>query len=304
MKISLKNKLLFLLLCIFSSTQPQDSNSNYEHTLAITCIFSDCAKYMKEWIEFHRLVGVSKFYLYNNLSKDDYKSVLQPYVDQGIVELYEWSFTWSKPGEFEPIKHSAYRDALTRAQSKVQWLAVIDSDEFLVPVEKNTLTEFLSDYQEYGAVCLNWQMYGTSHVPTIPSDKLMVECLTMKAPTNMDPENRHVKSIIQTKYVQIPSVNDHFCLFNDGKTQVTPSKVSFFGPFSPTIEVDKARVNHYWTREEDYYYNHKLPFRLQWDANPKALEQYNHYMIVFNSIEDRIMDRFIPDLRTRMNMAS
>ncbi|UNE35695.1 glycosyltransferase family 92 protein [Vermiphilus pyriformis] len=304
MKFLSKNSILFLLCCFFVPLHSQYSDKKYEHTLAITCIFADCARYMKEWIEFHRMVGVSKFYLYNNLSKDDYKAVLQPYIDQGIVELYEWDYTWSKPGEFEPIKHSAYRDALTRAQSKVQWVAVIDSDEFLVPVEKNTLTEFLEDYQDYGAVCLNWQMYGTSHVPTIPTNKLMVECLMMKAPTNMDPENRHVKSIVQTKYVQIPSINDHFCLFNQGKTQTTPSKVSFHGPFSPSIEVDKARVNHYWTREEDFYYNYKLPFRLQWDANPKALEQYNYYMIAFNSVEDRIMDRFIPALRLRMGLVS
>jgi len=33
-------------------------------------------------------VGVEHFYLYNHLSKDEYAEVLEPYIKEGIVELY------------------------------------------------------------------------------------------------------------------------------------------------------------------------------------------------------------------------
>ena len=39
-------------------------------TLAIAAIFRDEAPYLKEWIEFHRAVGVERFYLFDNLSTD------------------------------------------------------------------------------------------------------------------------------------------------------------------------------------------------------------------------------------------
>ena len=38
-----------------------------------------------EWIEFHRLVGVERFFLYDNGSTDDHREVLAPYVEEGIV---------------------------------------------------------------------------------------------------------------------------------------------------------------------------------------------------------------------------
>lgn len=43
--------------------------------LSIGAIFKDEAPYLAEWIEFHRLVGVEHFFLYDNLSTDE-KSML------------------------------------------------------------------------------------------------------------------------------------------------------------------------------------------------------------------------------------
>ena len=36
------------------------------HYLAICAIYRDEAPYLREWIEFHRLVGVEHFFLYDN----------------------------------------------------------------------------------------------------------------------------------------------------------------------------------------------------------------------------------------------
>ena len=34
--------------------------------LSVCAIYRDEAHYLAEWIEFHRLVGVERFFLYNN----------------------------------------------------------------------------------------------------------------------------------------------------------------------------------------------------------------------------------------------
>ncbi|MDR2769872.1 MAG: glycosyltransferase family 92 protein, partial [Rickettsiales bacterium] len=57
--------------------------------LSIICMVRDEAPYLREWIEYHRLAGVSRFYLFDNESKDDIRRILQPYVDEGLV-VYEY----------------------------------------------------------------------------------------------------------------------------------------------------------------------------------------------------------------------
>lgn len=52
--------------------------------LSICAIFRNEADYLKEWIEFHRLVGVEHFFLYNNFSEDAYLSILGDYIGQGL----------------------------------------------------------------------------------------------------------------------------------------------------------------------------------------------------------------------------
>ncbi len=37
-------------------------------------------------------MGAKHFYLYNNLSQDNYLEVLQPYIESGDVELIEWPY--------------------------------------------------------------------------------------------------------------------------------------------------------------------------------------------------------------------
>ena len=39
--------------------------------VSICAIFKNESMYMKEWIEYHRIIGVDHFYLYNNFSSDN-----------------------------------------------------------------------------------------------------------------------------------------------------------------------------------------------------------------------------------------
>ena len=76
-------------------------------SLYICAIFKNETPYLREFIELHRIVGVEKFILYQNNSSDDYHSVLDPYVAQGIVELIEWNIP-------VPSQSPAYADCINR----------------------------------------------------------------------------------------------------------------------------------------------------------------------------------------------
>jgi hypothetical protein len=73
--------------------------------------FRDAAPYLAEWVEFHLLLGVEHFYLYNNNSVDDYKGALEPYIRAGVVSLAEWPALPAFPTSYEDCvarhKHEA-----------------------------------------------------------------------------------------------------------------------------------------------------------------------------------------------------
>src|SRR3954454_18594231 len=70
--------------------------------LSICAIYRDEAPYLREWIEFHGLGGVERFFLYDNLSEDDHLSALAPYLEDGTVVLREWP---AFPGQLEAYAH-------------------------------------------------------------------------------------------------------------------------------------------------------------------------------------------------------
>src|SRR5262249_4424977 len=46
--------------------------------LAVCAIFRDEARYLAEWVSFHRVQRVERFYLYDNRSADEWRSELAP----------------------------------------------------------------------------------------------------------------------------------------------------------------------------------------------------------------------------------
>jgi Glycosyltransferase family 92 len=128
--------------------------------LSIGAIFKDEAPYLPEWIEFHRLAGVERFFLYDNGSGDTGREVVEPWVRKGVVSVAECSIPLAQGGQ-----GWAYADALRRARGRTRWLAFIDVDEFLWTPGLTPLPNLLRDYEQHPGVVVNWQVYGSSGKP-------------------------------------------------------------------------------------------------------------------------------------------
>jgi len=292
--IKMYKYILVILLMTCTSIEVQSEEENYEYQIALCGIFQDDARFLKEWIEFHRLVGVEHFYLFNNLSVDDYISVLSPYIEQGIVELYDWPYESNTWDEWHEVQNSAYEKGLEFARGKVKWLAILDTDEFLFAVKAKKLGNILKEFEGFGAVGVNWQLYGTSGVLRIPDDKLMIETLVKKAPSAMK-KNRFVKCVVRPERVE-KVLNAHQMEYKEGFYHVDENKKRFVW-YTPLVSVKKLRVNHYWTRDEDFLLNVKIPRRSQDGTN---LEWFMEEMEKFNQVHDPIMLRFAKELRMRV----
>lgn len=274
-----------------------ENKSFQKYNLAIVTIFQNEASYLKEWIEFHKLVGVEHFFLFNNLSTDNYLEVLKPYILNHEVDLIEWPYQTSDDGKNWPtIQRAAYLTAVKLTADNVKWLAIIDSDEFIVPVKSDNLLELMQEYEGYGGVGINWQMFGTSYVEKIPQGKLLTEVLLLKAPSDY-PENLHIKSIVCPKHVLICRV--HYSIFKEGFFEVDTSKQMLQDSRSSSVLTDHIVINHYWSRDEDFFYRTKIARRKKWqEEEQKMFERINNC----NQEIDVNMLRFSPDLQEKMTL--
>ena len=133
--------------------------------LAVCAIFKNEARWIEQWLEFHLLQGVERFYLYNNNSTDDWREVLRPYIEAKIVAVQEWPL--------HPAQANAYNHCMRWRKNEAQWIAVIDLDEYLYAIDKS-LPQLLENYEDAPALVVNWIMFSTSgHILRPPTGLLM-----------------------------------------------------------------------------------------------------------------------------------
>lgn len=270
-------------------------HAGYKYELSVCAIFQNEAPYLREWIEFHRLLGAEYFWLYNNNSTDNYLQVLQPYIAQGVVKLIDWP---SPPdADWTPYQINAYNDCIQRSKEKTKWLAVIDLDEFIVSTNSKTIPEILKSYDKYGGVFIFWQMYGTSGIFEIPANKTLIESLVYKAPTHYG-ENYQGKTICRPKTVKYYHV--HGPEYLSGYHDVSLSKN---GPPHNALQVNPMRVNHYWTKDEKFFLEVKVPRRTRC-CHAYSEAEINFFLTHFNSEHDPAALPWVPKLRKRLGLTS
>lgn len=292
---------MFKKFIIFMLLSCSSLSAEFEHELSACMIFRDEAPYLKEWIEYHLLVGVQHFYLCNHNSQDTFREILAPYVERGIVEvedIYNNPDVMQSEGDFVNNNQIPfYNRAIEKSKGRSRWLAIIDSDEFLVPVETNSLLELLEEYRDCAGIGVNWQMFGTSNCERVQPDELMIEKLTSCAPHDHH-ENFHIKSIVQPLFVICMGWCPHLVVYHSGYQHVNTDRVEFEGPFSPYIQTNQIRINHYWTRDEDFLWKHKFARQTRWLHS--GMEAMQNRVQLYNSSKDTTILHFVPDLKKRM----
>jgi hypothetical protein len=262
-----------------------------QYDLVIGSVFQNESRFLREWIEYHQMIGVQRFFLVNDRSVDDYDSVLRPYCDSGIVQILEFPCPERLVGRSWKQYQCGLISAFCRELRGIaRWLALIDADEFIVPTAEPTALDYLRAHEDKGAVYAEWQMFGTSGVSKLAESELLTERMTwrMAAPHR---GAQMGKSIVKPHRVQYPNI--HRCELQPG----------FSYPEAQVIK-DSAhgvlQLNHYWTRDEDFLVNEKLPRKAAtkgWMLSPELLD---FHRTAYNDVEDRTISRFVPELKRRM----
>ena len=257
-----------------------------KYYLSICAVMKNEGPYLREWLEFHRIVGVEHFYLYDNDSSDETRAVISPYVRNRDITIHYWPE--------HPVQLKAYMHCITSYRDESFWIAFIDLDEFLVPVATQTLPEFLRDFEHYGGVGVNWLMYGNSGHATRPQG-LQIENYIYRSDAAWN-SNRHIKSIVNPRLVKSPR-NPHCFRYVQGYGAVNENKEPVDGSMTKTNSIQKARINHYFTRSTE---ESRIKMeRGNPDSNYKRpwndFERLNR-----NDVLDTIMEQYVPELKKRV----
>jgi glycosyltransferase involved in cell wall biosynthesis len=224
-----------------------NDKKHFKYELSIAAIVKDEAPYIQEWIEYHRIVGVEHFYIYDNESVDNLKDILQPYIDAKIV-----TYTYF-PGHLK--QRAAYNDAIKHYKNEMKWLAIIDIDEFIAPVKTekiiDTINEIKSRLRQRPFVCLkiHWVRYGYCGHKTKP------EGLVIENYTKSEGIDDTIKSIVNPRTVveYHEHHGDHFFWLsgtNENGVKIKKYKLdSNMGEAGGT----NIRVNHYFTKSYEEF---------------------------------------------------
>jgi hypothetical protein len=272
--------------------------------LSICAIVRNEAPYITEWIAFHRLVGVSQFYIYDDRSDDETMQILNR-LSLGDICVLPYESGWHEPLyygiPYEGVQFyltpqaCAYRHCACHFGVEMEWCAFVDVDEFLYHTEVDNLAEFLNPFSSYPGVVANWMVFGSNGHQTRPA-QLTIEAYTKRGEVGQPhPWGRHIKTIVNMRFAHQWGQNgSHLPLFEEGRAvdQYThPHTASMMEkPYQSGL-----LVNHYyhrsaqeaeskWTRED-----HNAPKGFK-----QSKERVKAHDV--NDVEDLRILRFLPKL--------
>lgn len=281
-----------LLKIYFLFKSPIKYNKKYK--FSIVSIFKNEGPYLKEFIEYHMLIGFEHFYFYNNNSDDNYQDVLQKYVDNGVVTLVEWPVI---PGQQAMYEHwyATYRH-------ESSWVSFLDLDEFICPIKQTSIMEWIKPFERFPIIMIYWKMFGTHGHYEHNKSKLVVEQYL-----NSWNKIYEVGKVIYNTDYDIPRFFKgmmHGFKVRSGKILIPP--INMFGYFVDfgihmySMKDVTIQVNHYWSKAYDCYLRKHQRGSAVFGKSWKTFDQFLWHEH-FNISSDYSIFRFLIQLKLKMN---
>lgn len=294
----------YYLLIGINSLKGRKNKKNKKHYFSICAIFKNEDLVIKEWIEYHLLLGVDHFYLYNNNSTDNFQNILNPYIEKEIVSLIEWNFA-------PPSQFSAYENFYNNFWEENQWVAFIDLDEFICPYRELTIKDWIKKFEKYGSVSIYWKQFGTSGKINNDDSQLVIEQYTICwdklfaigktfvntnfAIKEFSAKNLHAMSTTLNLFgvdFSIPPINEFkkFIRFKSNRVPVGKRSKEF-----------SIQINHYGSKS---YYNFIYNKINRGDVNNHVRDVETFFWgEQYNTTCDYKIFRFMIELKINMGMA-
>ena len=275
-----------------------------KYRTSICAIFKDESLSIKEWIEFHKLIGIDHIYLYNNNTTDSSLDIIKPYENSGFVTLTDWILP-------PPCQSQAYQHFREHFWEETNWVAFIDLDEYICPKRALDINDWLNDFEGYPCVTMYWRMFGSSGLIEHDNSRLITEQYTIA----WDKYNDIGKPFFNTRFEAAPASlkNIHelpglLRLFGC-KFKIPPiNEFKYFSRFKcnriglfHSIEDFSLQLNHYATKSYlEYFISRRKRGDVNAFKNNTSIRSYV-YSQEFAIKADYSIFRYIPFLKVRIS---
>lgn len=217
--------------------------------LALGAIVKNEAPYFIDWLAWHQALGLTDFIIADNDSTDGTTDILKALARAGILTHLTFSSRRHKRPQFDAYDHMCRRLA-----GHVDWLALIDADEFIMPEtpDDDLMALLQSMPDDTGAVALNWAIFGSSGQIRAQAGPVF-QRFQMRWERSDDrshaPDgNHHYKIIIRPHCYAKRMWNPHHVELHDGFCfrRANGSALNVW-QHGTSIDIDwsKFRINHY-----------------------------------------------------------
>ena len=131
--------------------------------LSVLAIFKNETMNLKMWIEHYLWQGVNHFYLIDNASEDNPLTILQEYIDNGILSYFYLPEKHKQTDYYRYVYDNAIKDNST-------WLVVCDLDEFFFGLNEPLYKTIKTLEPIYDYIVCNWKMFGSDGLLKHPTD--------------------------------------------------------------------------------------------------------------------------------------
>jgi len=228
------------------------------HQLMVLALFKNESHALAEWVEHYLTEGASSIQLINNNSSDDFLTPLQPFMEQGVVELHH--------DQRKHAQRQIYNEHLGRLRPQCEWLLVCDLDEFAYSRHLNTrLVDHLASQKPWvSCIHLPWKMFGSSGQIKQPNSIVQGFCQRADAdqahPCMPQPGLIPGKTIARAS--RIRSLDVHTCnlswgtrIFSNG---AKAQNSSFQAISEAKLQKQELHLNHYAIQSEELFRSIKM----------------------------------------------
>jgi hypothetical protein len=268
--------------------------------IAIMACVKNEARYIEEWVRFHRAVGISHFLIYDDGSTDHTQQVLRQAIADDEMTIIPWQARMTDAGSGQVLNGQtiAFAHAILNFGGRFERMAFIDVDEFLLPKQGDTVEQALRASGGFPNVSLPWHMFGTSGHLVRPGGPL-VSNFTMRG---ADPMTR-VENVSNFKCIvdpcEVVEVSVHqFQTRQHGDLTANDAGKTFTRSDRKTpafYSNDFLQLNHYYTKSKAEL-QEKIGRGWSYDAEH---EKYRRKVlgiaeaIETGAVEDRAMADFV-----------
>ena len=110
-----------------------ETDHKQKYQVSIVTMVKNFGRYLKEWVVYHKMIGIDHIFIYDDGSTDNSLEVIKPFVDEGFVTWIDFKFAHDNACR---KVLGDQRDFYYRYRKLTKYAIHMDADCFLIPYMK------------------------------------------------------------------------------------------------------------------------------------------------------------------------